>query len=212
MYLTSDHLVGEKGLNGMRDDLSFIVRYSWPSSQHLREAIKILLSARLDHAQNRACVRFEGEVSKEQQEVQLRLASNPYTSEEVLEYLARIGNARVCERLASNPRSSERALQELAKHSHPDVRAALSENPVCPITILYVLTGDEHPDVRLCMAENPNLPLSILEELSHDENPFVVARANESLRRSACGTLIEGNFESYSIQVSHLRVATAASV
>ncbi|MBX9721854.1 MAG: hypothetical protein K2X81_10705 [Candidatus Obscuribacterales bacterium] len=211
MYLTSEHLVGFKVLSGMRDDLSFIVRYSWQSSQHMKEAIRILLSARLDHAESSSYVRFDAEPSEEHKEVQMRLASNPFTSEEVLDYLRKIGNSRVCEQVAANPRCPEKAMISLAKHSSPEVRAQLSENPVCPITVLYDLARDEHPDVRYCMAENPNLPLSILDELSQDENPFISARAHQTLNRSSCKTLIEGKFEFYSTAIPHLKIASASS-
>lgn len=201
MYLTSDHQVGGKTMTGIPEDLSFIVRYSWQSSKHMKEAIKILLSARLDGSDANSSSRFEEQGSAEQREVQLRLASNPETSEEVLDFLRRIGDKDVCERIAINPRSPQQTLEALAEHFDADVRAALSENSLCPITVLYRLSKDEHPDVRLRMAENPNLPDSILEELCDDENPFVAARASESLRRAAGGTVIEGVFGTSAIRL-----------
>src|SRR5262245_58270543 len=60
MYLTSEHLVGGKGPNGSPEDLTFIVRYSWPSPKHLKEAIKVFLSARLDGGED-GSARFDGE-------------------------------------------------------------------------------------------------------------------------------------------------------
>ena len=205
MYLTNEHLVGGKDLNGSPEDLTFIVKYSWPSPKHMKEAIKILLSARLDGGEDYANARFDGEITEETREVQLRLASNPETSEEVLEYLRKVGNARVCERVAQNPRCSEMTLRALAEHADPQVRASICENAYCPITILYRLAKDEHPDVRYCLAENPNLPNSILEELCEDENPFVNARAHSTLRRLSCGTVIEGPFVSYEMIMPGLR-------
>jgi hypothetical protein len=183
MYLTSDHLVGGKSICAMPEDLSFIVKYAWESSQHMKEATKIMLTARLDGAEDHPHVRFEGDITDIQKAVRLRLASNPATSEEVLDYLRKTGDRHVCERIATNPRSSDATLTALANHPAPEVRAALSENPYCPITILYRLARDTHPDVRLAMAENSRMPISILEELAADENPFVQARANETRRK-----------------------------
>lgn len=205
MYLTNDHQVGGKSMSGMPEDLSFVVRYSWQSSKHMKEAIKIMLSARLDGGDECAHARFEDELTQEQKDVQLRLASNPQTSEEVLDYLRKIGDKRVCERVASNPRCQESTLKALLNHPEAEVRAELSENPYCPITILYRLATDKHEDVRLRLAENPKLPLSILEELSEDENPFVAARAKETLRKSARASVVDRSFPSY-VQTPSLMV------
>jgi hypothetical protein len=196
MYLTREHQLGGKNRQGVPEDLSFIVRYSWESSKHMKEAIKIMLSARLESAEEFARHR-DGETTVEQREVQIRLASNPETSEEVLSYLSKIGDSRVCARIAMNPRCPEAALTALANHPDAEVREELAENVNCTITILYRLTKDKHPDVRLRLAENANLPLSILEELREDENPFVAARAAETLRKSSAGTVTEGKFPTY---------------
>lgn len=205
MYLTSEHVVGGKNLNGSPEDLAFIVKYSWPSPKHMKEAIKVLLTARLDGGEENSRARFDGENSEELQEVQLRLASNPETSEEVLDYLRKVGDARVCERVALNSRSSEMTLRALAEHSDAQVRTALCENSYCPITVLYRLAKDEHPDVRYCLAENPSLPNSILEELCEDENPFVASRAATTLRRMSGGTVVEGPFRSYEFVMPSLK-------
>ncbi|MBX9689978.1 MAG: hypothetical protein K2X27_24925 [Candidatus Obscuribacterales bacterium] len=198
MYLTYDDLLGGNNLAGVPEDLSYIVKYDWPSSQHMKEAIKIFLSARLDSDEDEFNSRFEPELSQVQKEAQLRLARNPETTAEVLAYLRKIADARVCEAVALNPSSSESTLRSLLSHSEPEVRAALTENPHCPITVLYRLSKDEHPDVRYRLAENSNLPNSILEDLIQDENPFVSTRARETTKRLISGSVVEGRFRSRS--------------
>lgn len=190
MFLTSEHELGEKN----SDDLAFIVKFCWRSPLHMKEAIKILLSARLDGGKRKLRTRFDSECSEIIEEVHFHLAGNPETSEEVLSYLGKVGNPRICERVALNPRTPEEALRQMAEHEDPEVRAAVGENPYCPITILYRLAKDEHPDVRFRLAENPNLPNSILEELGADSNPFISSRANATLRRLAGGAVVEGKF------------------
>ncbi len=197
MNLTSEHEVGGKSFTvGKTEDLDFIVNYNWPSPKHMKEAIKIFLCARLDGNESQSFMRFDGELTEEVKEVQIRLASNPLTNEEVLDYLAKAGDEQVCERVGLNPRCPASALLSLAKHPEPEVRISVCEHPVCPVSALYALAKDQHPDVRLRLAENPNLPVSILNELAEDENPFVQARAIETIRRSKTNTsnVIEGRF------------------
>ena len=192
MYLTSDYSIGGRKIDGMPEDLSYIVKYGWQSPKHLKEAIKVLLSARLLENENTMERVFNaGEPDFDHTEVQSRLASNPYTSHYVLHYLSKIGGARVCELIATNPRCAESTMEDLADHSDPEVRAALTENSFCSITVLYKLAKDAHPDVRYRLAENLSVPLSILEELSEDENPFVAARAQASLSKLEPSAVIE---------------------
>ena len=208
MYLTNDHHVGGKSISGMPEDLSFIVRYSWESSKHMKEAIKIMLSARLECGESGMHVRCEGEVARENEEVQLSLASNPQTSSEVLDFLAKVGDKRVCERVAGHPRCSEATMQSLLHHPEAEVRAELSENPCCPITVLYRLATDRHPDVRLRLAENPHLPISILNELSNDENPYVASRAETTIYKANRNNVLEGSFPRFVQATTVLMMAT----
>lgn len=191
MFLTNEHEIGAEKTS---DDLSYIVKFCWRTPQHMKEAIRTLLSARLDGGKKKLRTRFDSESSDVIEEVHFHLAGNPHTSEEVLNYLSKVGNPRICERIALNPRTPEEALWELADHEDPEVRASVGENPYCPITILYRLAKDEHPDVRFRLAENPNLPNSILEELGADSNPFISSRANATLRRLAGGAVVEAKF------------------
>ncbi len=207
MYLTNDHHVGGKSISGVPEDLSFIVRYSWESSKHMQEAIKIMLSARLECGENVVHVRSD-EVTREYMEVQLSLASNPQTSTEVLNFLAKVGDKRVCERIAGHPRCSEKTMQSLLHHPDAEVRAELSENPCCPITVLYRLATDSHPDVRFRLAENPHLPISILNELSNDENPYIAARAETTLHKSNRNNVLEASFPRFVQPASVLMMAT----
>lgn len=192
MFLTSENLVGGRDRRGIPEDLSFINDYHWQSSRHMKEAIKILLSARLDGKQEfPGTDRFGEEKAEEQDEVQIRLAANPETSVEVLSYLGRIGNKAVCERVALNPRCGEEALEYLSKHHDADVRAAVSENKKAPFPVLLRLAKDTHPDVRFRLAENANLPNTIIEELCQDENPFVADRALQTLKCLQKSSLLE---------------------
>lgn len=192
MYLTNDQQLGGNTMPGGPEDLSFIVKYNWPSPKHMKEAIKTLLSARLDGSKSHT-ERFDEQI-EEKREVHFALARNPETSEEVLNYLAKVGDDKICEYVAINPHCPEATLMSLASHQNALVRAALSENPACPITVLYSLSKDEHPDVRFSLSENPNLPDSILQDLSQDENPFVAMQANKSLRRLSGGSVVSGQF------------------
>lgn len=195
MYLTNECSIGGRQLDGMPEDLSFIVKYGWETPKHMKEAIRVLLAARTAEAEKGMSVcQAETESEQERNSAEMRLAANPFCSSYVLDYLSKTSNANVCELIASNPRATEETMERLAGHSDPTVRAALTENAYCSITILYKLTRDEHPDVRYRMAENANLPDSILIELSQDENPFVAARADETLERLKPCSIVEGNF------------------
>ena len=194
MYLTNECSIGGRQLDGMPEDLSFIVKYGWETPKHMKEAIRILLAARMAETEQQNFHQVETEAEHERSSAELRLAANPFCSSYVLDYLSKTSSARVCELIANNPRCSEETMERLAGHSHQDVRAALTENAYCSITILYRLTKDEHPDVRYRLAENSNLPDSILEELSEDENPFVAARAQETLQKLKSGSIIEVKF------------------
>lgn len=197
MYLTNECSIGGRQLDGMPEDLSFIVKYGWETPKHMKEAIRVLLAARM--AEQEQGMSFsqndsDGEHQSERNAAEMRLAANPFCSSYVLDYLSKTSSAGVCELIASNPRCAEETMVRLSSHSDANVRAALTENSYCSITILYRLTKDEHPDVRYRLAENSNLPDSILVELSEDENPFVAARAQETLQKLKSGSVIEGKF------------------
>lgn len=197
MYLTIEHQVGGKSMGARPEDLSYISDYSWESPTHMKEAVKIMLTACLDGDDDFPRSRFDSVLTDEQRQVRLKLADNPLTSEAVLDYLRKTGDSKVCELVAQNPRSSEATLTALSNHPDPEVRAALSENPHCPASIIDHLSRDRHPDVRLRLAENSRLLLSVLERLTVDENPFVAAQAQETMQRLTVKTAFKAELPSF---------------
>lgn len=176
------------------EDLPYIFHFRWRSAEHLKEAIRIFLLARLQLFDIAVSALSRRDESPETEEVLLRLAGNPLSDEELLFYLSVVGDARVCELVAGHSGSPSSLLSVLAQHGNSEVRAAVSENKNCPVKTLCILCKDRNPDVRLRLAENPNLPKAIIEELSQDENPFVSARAAATLRRMQPALVVEVAF------------------
>jgi hypothetical protein len=182
-----------------REDLSFIVRFSWKSSSHLKEAIQVLLAARLDDSgtpqtcnpeRKRSDVLDDGEFIR----IRAIIASNPNTPPAVLHYLAKNSNPEILERIAENPRTPVYTLERLARCPVPRVRAAVAENINVSPDILTVLGTDPDDDVRYQLAENPHMPEELLVALSEDANPYVRFRAEATLQRVQGGEVVEGDF------------------
>ncbi|MBY0552619.1 MAG: hypothetical protein K2W95_35380 [Candidatus Obscuribacterales bacterium] len=195
------------GYASTREDLATIFSYQWQSSRHKREAIKLLLASYLDEAIDdeeylRSTLPAEDLLFlQERSEAQLRLASNPACNAILLDYICRLSpSAEVLERVALNPNCAEVTLRKLSVHESPDVRAAVSEHPACSKDVMEELAKDSHSDVRFRMAENVHCDRDILEKLCQDENPFVVARAQESLKRLN-SVVIVGRFPTAEIKL-----------
>jgi hypothetical protein len=183
-----------------REDLSFIVRFNWKTSTHLKEAIQVLLNARLEDTGNHRV--FTGEPVKrnnvlaesEFRSIRRIIASNPSTPPAVLAYLAKYSDPEVLERVAENPRTPLATLELLAKSPVASVRAAVAENINVSPDILTMLGTDADDDVRYNLAENPHLPEELLVALSEDQNPYVRYRAEATLQRVAGGMVLQGLF------------------
>lgn len=178
---------------GRREDLSFIVRFNWKTSDHLKEAIQVLLAARLSELScNDGTMRSSKRRplplnESEFEEIRLQIASNPDTPPAVLAYLARTASEKVLERIAENPRTPVNVLEVLAESPYARVRVAVAENADTPLEVLAKLVDDEHVDVRYAMAENPSMPASVLVKLVADANPYISARASATLSRLTSG-------------------------
>lgn len=195
------------GYASTREDLATIFSYQWQTSRHKREAIKLLLASYLDEAIDeeeylRSTLPAEDLLFlQERSEAQLRLASNPACNAILLDYICRLSpSADVLERVALNPNCVEITLRKLAGHDSPDVRAAVTEHPACPKDVLEQLAQDTHSDVRFRLAENVHCDRELLEKLCQDDNPFVVARAQESLKRLS-STVIVGRFPTAEVKL-----------
>jgi hypothetical protein len=191
MIVTNGLDISGKDCFGRREDLSFIVRFHWKTPDHLKEAIQVLLAARLASAENMPSAkpyRRRNEFLDEQEfeQIRIQIASNPNTPTAVLEYLARNASARVLERIAENPHVPMDLLENLATHSDANIRSAVGDNLKTPASVLVKLVADEDADVRYRLAENPAMPAFILELLTQDENPYVVARATTTMTRLSC--------------------------
>jgi hypothetical protein len=182
-----------------REDLAFIVRFNWKSSTHLREAIRVLLAARLDSSQTSEKVnppRTGSDVldASEFHSIRRIIASNPNTPPSVLWYLAKHSAPEILERVAENPRTPLTALELLARCPKASVRAAVAENINVSPDILTILIADPDDDVRYLLAENPHTPEELLVALTEDPNPFVRARADKTLLRVQGGMVVAGDF------------------
>lgn len=201
MIVTNGIEISGKDCFGRREDLSFIVRFNWKTSDHLKEAIQVLLAARLAAACNdlpsvaehsatgwgcrkRTDLLDEAEFER----VRMQIASNPNTPPAVLEYLAKSATPRVLERIAENSRTPIELLEKLARSPLSNVRAAVADNSNTPEEILEVLVRDTDTDVRYRMAENPCMPVGMLAKLVLDENPYISARAAQTMTKIAAGT------------------------
>ncbi len=200
MFFMNGSEIGGKDESGRREDLSFIVRFNWKTSNHLKEAVQVLLAARLEHAagsaglkanvRSRSDILDDGEFTR----IRLQIASNPVTPPSVLTYLSYHSCESVLERVAENPRTPEDVLSRLSEHKAASVRQSVADNLNTPFETLAVLSEDENPDVRYRLSENPHTPEAILEVLVEDDNPYVSTRAQSTLRRLSAGLLVEADF------------------
>jgi hypothetical protein len=199
MIVTNGLDISSRDYFGRREDLSFIVRFDWKSSNHLKEAIQVLLAARLDECANSEAraVRKSSDVldNGEFEQIRLHIASNPNTPGAVLAYLAKSGSPRVLERVAENPRAMPQTLELLAQCPVTLVRAAVAENTNCTAEILAILATDPDVDVRYRIAENANLDQNTLRALVEDSNPYVSHRATATLARLTGGSVVEAPFQ-----------------
>lgn len=208
MIATNGYEIGGKDFFGRREDLSFIVRFQWKTSNHLKEAIQVLLAARLDECSTieklNKQLRNRSEVldDREFQQIRLQIASNPNTPPAVLNYLARQGDAKLLERIAENPRTPGETLERLAQSAIPSVRIAVAENAKTPSAILATLAVDFDADVRYTLAENAQLPLEVLSQLSDDSNPYVSHRASSTLHKlsATSATIVHHQFRDNAIR------------
>lgn len=189
MIATNGYEIGGKDFFGRREDLSFIVRFQWKTSNHLKEAIQVLLAARLDESSTME--RLHGQLrsrsdvldDREFQQIRLQIASNPNTPPAVLTYLARQADARLLERIAENPRTPVETLERLAQSAIPSVRIAVAENVNTSLDLLIHLATDFDADVRYTLAENGQLPVEVLSKLVDDSNPYVSTRALATINK-----------------------------
>lgn len=177
-----------------REDMAFIMGFHWQSSNHLKEAVHILLRSHLSRegcgGSNRARVLDDTEFRN----IKIAIASNPQTPASVLVYLARDTDSAVVQRVAENARTPGYCLHFLGWHPEAEVRQAVAENSSTWTETLQGLTIDANPDVRFRIAENPNTPFAVLDQLRNDGNPYVSSRACETLRSPAQAMLITLKF------------------
>ncbi len=193
--------VSGKDSFGRREDLSFIVRFQWKTSDHLKEAIQLLLSSRLSAIieTEDICEHFSKRCSenlndREFEHIRIKIASNPNTPPAVLIYMAKYAGAAVLERIAENPRTPPSLLDLLSTHAASDIRAAVGENMNTSEDVLQRLSVDEDVDVRYRLAENPLLPRAVLLHLADDSNPYVASRAASTLSRVVGGRVVRADF------------------
>lgn len=186
---------------GRREDLSFIVRFQWKTSDHLKEAIQLLLSSRLAALVETESMcqpfsrRFSGTIDDvEFEKIRMQIASNPSTPPTVLVYIAQGAGPAVLERIAENPQTPTTLLNLLSRHPVGAVRAAVGENLNTPEHVLARLVVDEDLDVRYRLAENPLLPHDVLLRLTEDCNPYVAFRAVATMSRAVGGRVVRGDF------------------
>lgn len=197
MMIVSGLGEGGQEFTSRREDLSFIVRFQWKSSCHLKEAIKLLISSRKQEGQTQSPEPAPEILdSGEFRQIRLIIASNPNTPPAVLVYLAAYGpqDPNILERIAENPRTPYCVLEKLARCDFANVRAAVAENVNATTDILTLLAADPEPDVRYRLAENPHLPADFLKGLTEDSNPYVRHRAALTMLRAKGGQVVEGSF------------------
>jgi hypothetical protein len=179
-----------------REDLSFIVRYHWKTSCHLKEAIKLLINSRKQQEQQPIESAPQILDATEFRQIRVIIASNPNTPPAVLVYLAAYApqDPSILERIAENPRTPYCVLERLARCEHANVRAAVAENINATPDILTLLASDVEADVRYRLAENPHLPADFLSGLAEDSNPYVRHRAALTILRAKGGQILQGSF------------------
>jgi hypothetical protein len=210
MIVTNGLDISSKDYYGRREDLSFIVRFNWKTSNHLKEAIQVLLAARLENCLDgkTRTVRQRSDVldDAEFQQIRLQIASNPNTPSAVLDYLAKHASAQVLERIAENPRTTPQTLELLAQSSFVSVRQAVAENAITTPDVLTMLATDSSADVRYRIAENANVCRDTLRALTEDSNPYVSFRAAATLARIEGGSVVEAPFQERG-RSTHNRIA-----
>jgi hypothetical protein len=200
MHIAKGLDVDQKHYFGRREDLSFIVRFNWKSSSHLKEAIQVLLAARLDDTQCETVAKVEEPKhsdtldDREFRQIRRIIASNPNTPPGVLSYLAKIADSEILVRVAENPRTPLYTLERLARSPVADVRAAVADNLNVSPDILTILVADSDDDVRYHLADNPHMPEELLVALTEDSNPYVRYRAEATLMRVSGGSVVKGDF------------------
>lgn len=207
MIVTNGLDISGKDCFGRREDLSFIVRFHWKTPDHLKEAIQVLLAARLASAETAPKPSRRRSVvldDLEFEQIRMQIASNPNTPPAVLAYLAKNATPTVLERIAENPRTPIELLSELASSPIAGVRAAVGENSATPLTVLEQLLTDSDADVRYRLAENPQMPLELLKRLSEDMNPYVASRAASTAARLRSGRILRGEFGDRSHSGEHV--------
>lgn len=93
-------------------------------------------------------------------------------------------NVELLRRIATNPNTSEEVLNRLAKHGNKEVRLALATNPNTANIAVTPLSFDDSPTVRFTLAENPYTNTVVLETLRDDEDPVIAYQAQETLTRT----------------------------
>lgn len=208
MFVNNGLDVSAQDYFGRREDLSFIVRFNWKSSHHLKEAIQVLLAARLDDGSDQPRVsRLRSEILDEAEfeAIRVQIAANPSTPSIVLGYLAKHSSIRVLERIAENPNTQPHTLEYLAQCSIASVRAAVAENANASSELLTMLATDADSDVRYRIAENHQVTLETLEALAEDSNPYVSHRAAATIARIKGGSVVEAPFQERARSTSRLQ-------
>ncbi len=183
----------------VKADIAFIFSFNWNTTNQLREAITMFLSARLNHL---ACQASKMLAESGSHSTKMLLAANPNSPCELLDYLTEVADINVVIRVAENVSTSPLTLEKLSNHESSSVRRAVAENTNTPEACLMKLAHDDDADVRYCMAEDPNLPASVLYVLTQDENPYVSLRTRKTLSRLLSNAII----------ISHQQVEGSSSM
>ena len=125
--------------------------------------------------------RDEASVAGEGLDEVLRVvASNPKSSQQMLDAVSASKSRCVRMEAAGNPNASLETLDKLINDEEAEVRAALTQHPDA-IQFLWKLVSDRSALVRYCVALNPTFPEHVYQVLSRDENERVARRARRTL-------------------------------
>lgn len=112
-------------------------------------------------------------------------------------------------RVARNPATPQDVLEWLAVDWHPPVRAALAENPLTSESLLEKLAQDKDPEVRLSVAKELAMKAlstrALLELMAKDADLEVAQKAQEAL-----GAVKETNVFAHPGAVGHKPVPRSA--
>lgn len=108
-------------------------------------------------------------------------AGAPSTSPIELQRLACLNDQRIELRLAENHVTPENILLALSTHPNPEIRAAVATNESSPLWLKAALSADESPTVRYAIAEDLHSPPEILQALTEDSNAYVQHQARATL-------------------------------